>query len=137
MVKEGFGVIEALFGGDRAEAKAADVLDAAAVDEVRDDVEAFVEVGAVLGFEIRNRAEELAQVRDFAAEAFEPLLGAEVEIQATAGVKLSGDFLEAVFFGGDEGGLGGGRCGSGGRSSLLLGLFFFLAAVESEEGGTT
>src|SRR5439155_1682866 len=109
-------------------------LDAAAVDDVGDDAECFIEIAPIFGFKIRNGAENLAQIRDFAAQAFEPLLSAEVEIKIAAGIELSGDFLEAVFFGGNQRGFGDGGSIRSGTSCFLLwpGFLFFLAAGDGE-----
>src|SRR5258706_12743190 len=143
MVQKGLGVIETFFGRNRAQAKATDVFDAAGFDQVGDDVEGFVQILALFRFEIGNRPEELSEAGDFDGQTFQKLLGAEVEVNISAGIELRSDLLEAGFFSRNRGGVrdGGGntRGGRGNdrgrRSGLLLygRRFIFLAAIERDE----
>src|SRR6266404_316466 len=128
-----FGMVEAFFPRNRAESEPADIFDAAALDKIRHDIESLIEFLVIFGFKIRQRANQLPPTRDLPRKSFEPLLGAEVKVNVPASFELRGDFLEAVFFGGNR------RCGRGGnrwRSGLLLfwsRRLALLAAIESDE----
>src|ERR1017187_1403943 len=118
MMQEDLGVVEVRLAGNRAHAEAADVFDAALLDEVRDHVNGLVEVVAVFSFEIGDGSEEAAPGADLAGDAREPLLGAEVQVQAAARVELRSDLREAGAFGGRWGCRDGLR-GCGRRRILL------------------
>src|SRR3982750_3696078 len=88
MMKQGLGIVEALFAGDRTHAEAADIFDAGRADQVCDDVDGFVEVFTILRFDAGNGAKTLADIRDLVRQAGEHLLGAEIEIKAPAGIQM-------------------------------------------------
>jgi hypothetical protein len=118
-------MVKTFFAGNRAHAEAADVFDARRGDQIRDDVESFVEISAIVGRNIWQRCKHFAKIRDFGGEAVEQLLGAEIEIKVSARIEVGGDLLKAVFLG---------RCDS--RScarglSLLSRRFVLLAACET------
>src|SRR5436305_10006235 len=92
MMQQRFSVIKSLLRRDRAEAEAADVFDAAAVHNIRKDGESLFEIAAVFLLQVGNRTEQFAQARYLAAQAFEQLLGAEVQVNVSARIKLRRDF---------------------------------------------
>src|ERR1019366_3321697 len=118
--------VEVGLSRNRAHAEAADVFDAALLDEVRNDVEGLVEVLQVVRLEVGNGAQHSAPCADLARHAREPLLGAEVQVKAAPWVKLRGNLREAGSFGGC-----GGRRGGFWRRARRR--FFLLAAGDGEQ----
>src|ERR1035441_10550612 len=118
MMQERLQVVEVGLSRNRAHSCAADVFDAALLDEVGDDVEGLVEVLQVVRLHVGNGAEHSAPGADLARYAREPLLGAEVQVEAAPWVKLRGDLSEAGSFGGGRG-CRAGFLGCGGRCFLL------------------
>src|SRR5208282_4134127 len=127
VMQDQLGVVEVRFARDGTHADAADVFDAALLDEVRDNGKDAVEVLAVIGLDVGYRVKEAAPSADLPGNASEPLLGAEVEVQVAARVEFGGDLGEAGAFGGGRHGWGG--CLRLGRRGLLL-----FAAGDGEEG---
>src|ERR1035441_8067681 len=126
MMQERLRVVEVGLSRNRAHAEAANVFDAALLDEVRNDVEGLVEVLQVVRLEVGNGPQDSAPGADLAGDAREPLLGAEIQVKAATGVKLRGDLREAGSFGGSGGRRGGfRRCGRR--------RFFLLAARDGEQ----
>src|SRR6516162_177674 len=124
MMEHDLGMIAVGFPGDRTHAEAADVFDAAILDDVCDHVERLAKNGAFTWAEVGNAVSHAAIVRDFGRKRPKPLFGAEVNVKLSAGVELFGDQLETVWLGGGFRGLL--------RSRSLTG---FVATSEREQSG--
>src|SRR5258705_7210603 len=95
------------------QANASGILDAAALDERRGEVEATLDLFGFLRPRPGNPGEDAAQVGDFFREAVEPLVGGQIEVKAAARVELGRDLVEAGLASAVE---GRGGCGHrGGR----------------------
>ena len=104
MMQQRLVAIHALLNFHRTHAHAADILDAAVLDEADGDVERLVDVGGVLRIEAGHGGEQLPPGADLSVEAVEPLRGAEIQVEIAARIKLRRDLGEAGFFHGNGGG---------------------------------
>ena len=132
MVDDELVVVEAGARAMEHGADAADLLDAAVLDQAVHD---FKDAGESLVANVRREgglAEHIADGGDALGQAAQGLLGAEVKIEVAALVEFGGDPVEAVFLGGDDGlRWGAARRGAAGRA----GTIFPFAAGNEGDGG--
>ena len=109
---------------DRAQAKAFNFLEAARLDEVRDDCQSHADIGAVFVGQVRNAVQELAPAANFSRESPQPLFCTNVHVDLSTWIELGRHGLKGVF--------GNGLCG---RLLVLFGGcgFLFTATCERQE----
>ncbi len=120
-MQDEFAAIKFRLTGDGTNAQSADILHPAVLDQVRGDVKSAAHILPLPGPQAGQTLHCVPPAGDLLRQTREPLLGSEVQIKISAGIKLTGDFLKAVLLGRDSRPrLGGCSAGRFGLRRLLL-----------------
>ena len=98
MMNQHLAAIKPRRAGDGAQPETAHVFEAALFDQAGEDIKCFLEVRAILRFNIRDRPQQFAPAGYFAGKTLQKLLRPQVKIKIAAGIELRSHLLETGFF---------------------------------------